>query len=225
MNVTTESSSSTNETTTTIQSTVDHNKTLVIILTIAVPLLACFVLFVLLIICYRRRLTKLWLKKYENTSRLQSFDSHLSSNPVHPSYLQKKRRLSYRQHLQPRTETIVYNQLSSPSTPVIKNSFDSPSKGEINAAFDEYVIQNEQRPILKQNPTTIQKTFPTSVQTPVSTITTAFVEAIAVHRASLLTAGNHTSLERLTPEKIIHNSQQSLTTLPTVLLFSQRTQF
>jgi len=44
----------------------DHNKTLVIILSVALPILGCIILFTLSFIFYRRRQTKLWLKKLGN---------------------------------------------------------------------------------------------------------------------------------------------------------------
>ncbi len=44
----------------------DHNKTLVIILSVVLPILTCIALFTLSFIFYRRRQTKLWLKKFGN---------------------------------------------------------------------------------------------------------------------------------------------------------------
>jgi hypothetical protein len=43
-----------------------NNKTLVIVLAVTLPTLACIALVTTLIICYRRRQTTIWLKKLGN---------------------------------------------------------------------------------------------------------------------------------------------------------------
>ncbi|CAF4988797.1 unnamed protein product, partial [Rotaria sp. Silwood1] len=129
---TTEASSSTSKTTQTNlkQSTDDlanlvdgRNKPLVIILAVTLPTLAAIGILILLVVCYRRRNTTIWLKKIDHSSRLQAIVVNLSATSIQPEYPEKKARLSHRQFSQPRTETIVYNRLSTPSTPVFINPF------------------------------------------------------------------------------------------------------
>ncbi|UJR13282.1 hypothetical protein I4U23_000301 [Adineta vaga] len=234
MNNTNQSFLLTNETiqTTTSQSSTDHNKILIITLSIILPILISLVLLISFIICYRRRLTKLWFKTNRDSCRLDSFDSNLPSNINRRSYLDKKHHLSYRPSFRPHTETIVYNQINSPSISVIKSPSESFPNGEINAAFDEYSVTNEQQSRIKSHPTT--ETFPTSTtsQTPVSTITSEFVQAIATHRLALLTEANQALIGTATPPIQVYNNQSSEISAsnsnpspPTVLLFSQRTLF
>ena len=71
--------------------------------------------------------------------------------------------------------------------------------------------------------------FPVSLQAPVRRLTSAFVEAIAAHRVSLLTDATNTSssLETTTNNSTNrHSGTSSLNsnTSHTVLLFSQRTE-
>ena len=75
MSITTEFSSSTTKTSQTdIVETVNdmtdavggNNKTLVIVLAVTLPTLACIALLTTLIVCYRRRQTTIWLKKLGN---------------------------------------------------------------------------------------------------------------------------------------------------------------
>ncbi len=63
-----------------------HHETLVIILTVTLPTLACIALFISLIVCYRRRHTTICLKKLENSSRLQAIIVNLSSTAIQPPY-------------------------------------------------------------------------------------------------------------------------------------------
>ncbi|CAF3467559.1 unnamed protein product [Rotaria sp. Silwood1] len=158
---TTEASSSTSKTTQTNlkQSTDDlanlvdgRNKPLVIILAVTLPTLAAIGILILLVVCYRRRNTTIWLKKIDHSSRLQAIVVNLSATSIQPEYPEKKARLSHRQFSQPRTETIVYNRLSTPSTPVFINPFNrlqSSNEGETNEAFDDYLVKNEQQPVLR----------------------------------------------------------------------------
>jgi len=249
---TTEHPSSTSKTTqTTIEQSTDdlsnlvdgRNKPLVIILAVTLPTLAFIGIVILLIICYRRRHAKIWLKKIEHSNRLQAIVVNLSSASIQPEYPEKKARLSHRQFSQPRTETIVYNRLSTPPTPVFINPFNhfkSSTEGETNAAFDEYVIKNEPQPVLRstlqqssnsgQRTKSILTDFPVSLQAPVRTITSTLVDAIAAHRLSLIIDANNTSsLETTTTTNNHHNrhsgaSSSFSNTSQTVLLFSQRTE-
>ncbi|CAF0851782.1 unnamed protein product [Adineta steineri] len=255
--VTTEHPSSANKTTQTNieQSTDDlsnlvdgRNKPLVIILAVTLPTLALIGILILIIVCYRRRHATIWLKKIEHSSRLQAIVVNLSSTPIQPDYSDKKSSLSYRQITQPRTETIVYNRLSTPPTPVFVKSFNhlkSSTEGETNKAFDEYLIKNDQQPVLRatlqqtsnhgQNTTSLHTDFPMSLQAPVRTITSVFVDAIATHRLSLHINANNTSSSSLetTTTTTTHNnnnhrhsaaSSSLSNTSQTVLLFSQRTE-
>jgi len=255
--VTNEHPSSTRETTQTnieqstddLSSLVDgRNKPLVIILTVTLPTLVFIGIVILLIICYRRRHATIWLKKIEHSNRLQAIVVNLSSTAIQPEYPEKKARLSHRQFPQPRTETIVYNRLSTPPTPVFINPFNrlkSSTDGETNAAFDEYLIKNEQQPVLRstlqqssnneQRTKSIHTDFPVSLQAPVRTITSTLVEAIAAHRLSLIIDANNTSssLETTTTtnnNNNHHNNRHSgassscSNNSQTVLLFSQRTE-
>ncbi|CAF2702167.1 unnamed protein product [Rotaria sp. Silwood2] len=252
---TTESSSSTSKTTQTSikQSTDDlanlvdgRNKPLVIILAVTLPTLAVIGILILLVVCYRRRNATIWLKKIEHSSRLQAIVVNLSATSIQPEYSEKKARLSHRQFSPPRTETIVYNRLSTPSTPVFINPFNrlqSSNGGETNEAFDEFLIKNEQEPVLRstlqqssnsgQRTTSLQTDFPFTLQAPVPTITSALVKAIATHRVSLILDANNTSssLETTTTTATNnHNNRHSgassscSNTSQTVLLFSQRTE-
>ncbi|CAF1157178.1 unnamed protein product [Adineta ricciae] len=195
----TDSSSMMNETllTSTMKSNDGQDKILIIVLSVVLPTVLSLGLLSLFLVCYRRRLAKLWLKRHDNSSRLESFDSSVTSNYDRSS----KQRISHRQFLHPRTETIVYNQINSPSIPTKKSPPEWLPKGQTNAAFDEYIIENEEQSI-----TFNQKPLP---QSPVPTITSEFVQAIATHRLSLKTEANKSP----NPSP------------PTVLLFSQRTQF
>ncbi|CAF1396356.1 unnamed protein product [Adineta ricciae] len=199
----TDSSSMMNETllTSTKQSNDGQNKILIIVLSVVLPTVLSLALLSLFIVCYRRRLAKLWLKRHDNSSRLESFDSTVTSNYNRPSHFEKKQRISHQQFLRPRTETIVYNQVNSPSIPTMKSPSELLPKGQTNAAFDEYVIENEE-----QSTKVNQKPLP---QSPVPTITSEFVQAIATHRLCLQSEANKSP----NPSP------------PTVLLFSQRTQF
>ncbi|CAF0987066.1 unnamed protein product [Rotaria sordida] len=242
------STTTTTTTTTTTEhssSTIDgRNKPLVIILAVTLPTLAVIGILILLVVCYRRRNATIWLKKIEHSSQLQAIVVNLSATSIQPEYLEKKARLSHRQFSQPHTETIVYNRLSTPSTPVFINPFNrlhSSNEGETNEAFDEYLIKNEQQPVLRstlqqssnngQRTTSLQTDFPFTLQAPVPTITSALVKAIATHRMSLTIDANNTSssLETTTATNN-HNNRHSgasssySNTSQTVLLFSQRTE-
>ena len=92
----TDSSSVMNETlmTSTMKSNDAQNKILIIVLSVVLPTVSSLVLLSLFIVCYRRRLAKLWLKKHsklnrffsdkkcsffyeeDNAGRLESFDSN-----------------------------------------------------------------------------------------------------------------------------------------------------
>jgi len=218
----------------------DRDKTFVIILAVTLPTLALIGILILLFICYRRRHATIWLKKIEHSSRLQAIVVNLSSTPLQAELSGKKVRLSHRTFSQPRTETIVYNRLSTPSTPVFLNPFSqlkSSTEGETNAAFDEFLPKNDQPPpILRstlqpctnlgQHTTTLHNDFPVSLQAPVRTITSSFVEAIAAHRLSLLidTSNTTSSLETTTNPRHSGTSSSYSTGSHTVLLFSQRTE-
>jgi hypothetical protein len=249
MSTTTEHTSSTTKTTqTTIEqddlSNLVHgrNRPLVIILAVTLPTLAFIGILILLILFYRRRHATIWLKKIEHSNRLQAIVVNLSSTAIQSDYPEKKARSStYRQFSQPRTETIVYNRLSTPPTPVFINPFNhlkSSTNGETNAAFDEYSIKNEQQSVLRSKLsqsshigprlTSIHADFPHSLQAPVRTITSALVEAIAAHRLSLIIDENNisSSLETTTNPNNRHSGVSSSysNTSQTVLLFSQRTE-
>ncbi|CAF1398282.1 unnamed protein product [Adineta ricciae] len=217
-----------------------RNRPLIIILAITLPTLVLIGIIILIIICYRRRHATIWLKKIEHSSRLQAIVVNISSTPIQPDYSEKKPSLVYRHIPQPHTETIVYNRLSTPPTPVFikpDNPIKTPIRGETNAAFDGCLIKNEQQLVLRstlqqssnngQRITSLHTDFPTSLQAPVRTITSALVDAIAAHRLSLHVNENHTSstssLETTTNR---HSAASSLlsNTSQTVLLFSQRTQ-
>ncbi|CAF2020649.1 unnamed protein product [Rotaria magnacalcarata] len=129
-----------------------RDKPLVIILAVTLPTLAFIGILIIFIVCYRRRNSSVWLKKIEHSSRLQAIVVNLSSSSIQTEYPEKKTRTSHRQFSPPRTETIVYNRLSTPSSPVFINSFNrlqSSNEGETNEAFDEYLIKNEQQPVLR----------------------------------------------------------------------------
>jgi len=96
---TTEHPSSTNKTTqTTIEQSTDdlsnlvdgRNKPLVIILAVTLPTLAFIGIVILLIICYRRRHAKIWLKKIEHSNRLQAIVINISSATIQSEYPEKK---------------------------------------------------------------------------------------------------------------------------------------
>jgi len=137
--------------------------------------------------------------------------------------------------------------LSTPPPPPVFinpfNYFKSSTEGETNAAFDEYVIKNEQQPVLRstlqqssnheQRTKSIHTDFPVSLQAPVRTVTSTLVEAIAAHRLSLIIdANNISSLETTTTTNNNHNhhsrhsgtSSSFSNTSQTMLLFSQRTE-
>jgi len=137
--------------------------------------------------------------------------------------------------------------LSTPPPPSVFinpfNYFKSSTEGETNAAFDEYVIKNEQQPVLRstlqqssnheQRTKSIHTDFPVSLQAPVRTVTSTLVEAIAAHRLSLIIdANNISSLETTTTTNNNHNhhsrhsgtSSSFSNTSQTMLLFSQRTE-
>ncbi|UJR34085.1 hypothetical protein I4U23_021495 [Adineta vaga] len=219
-----------------------QNKPLIIILAVTLPTLALIGIVILIIVCYRRRHATIWLKKIEHSSRLQAIVVNLSSTPIQPEYSEKKSSLAYRKFTQPRTETIVYNRLSTPPTPVFikpNNHLKTPVEGETNAAFDEYPIKNDQQLVLRstlqqssnngQRITSLHTDFPTSLQAPVRTITSTLVDAIATHRLSLHINENNTSTTS-SLETINNNNRDSAassslsTTSQTVLLFSQRTE-
>lgn len=232
-----------------------RNKPLVVILAVTLPTLAFIGIIILLITCYRRRHATLWLKKIEHSNRLQAIVVNLSSAATQLEFPEKKTRLSHRRFSQPRTETIIYNRLSTPPTPVFINSYTdlkSSTQGVTNAAFDEYLVKNEQQqqPVLRtkllqsstngQRIASIHADFPVSLQAPVRTITSVLVDAIAIHRISLVIDANNTSssLETTTTTTTTtttHNhphvhSRHSGTSSSysnnsqTVLLFSQRTE-
>lgn len=134
---------------------------------------------------------------------------------------------------------------STPTTPLVNNPLKSTTTGETNVAFDEYLIKNEEQPILKtsnndQQTTTVkqnfslinlmfyfqlQTDFPISLQAPVRTITSALVEVIASHRLALLADKCNTSSETSSSGSTSSSSRHSGGSPQTVLLFSQRTQF
>ena len=88
-----------------------NNKTLVIILTVTLPTLACLVVLIGIVVCYRRRATTIWLKQSDNSDRLQAILINLSPSSIQPQYYQNKFCLSHSQFAQPKTQTIVYNRL------------------------------------------------------------------------------------------------------------------
>ncbi|CAF2020633.1 unnamed protein product [Rotaria magnacalcarata] len=220
-----------------------RDKPLVIILAVTLPTLAFIGILIIFIVCYRRRNSSVWLKKIEHSSRLQAIVVNLSSSSIQTEYPEKKTRTSHRQFSPPRTETIVYNRLSTPSSPVFINSFNrlqSSNEGETNEAFDEYLIKNEQQPVLRsilqqsstngQHISSLQTDFPVKLQAPVRTITSALVEAIATHRISLFLDETNASSSLETTTTNNHNDRHSgassscSNNSQTVLLFSQRTE-
>ncbi len=77
----------------------------------------------------------------------------------------------------------------------------------------------------------LQTDFPVSLQAPVPTITSAFVEAIATHRLTLPADINNISFKASTSTTTSDNSRHSGTSSSAsnasqkILLFSQRTEF
>lgn len=138
---------------------------------------------------------------------------------------------------------------NAPAAPVVYYSSKLSLKGETNAAFDESSLKNDQQPILrslsiKEQPiTTVRQTnsfvikskclffqlhteFPVSLQAPVPSITSIFVDAIATHRLSLI---ENTALEISASTSNNDSSGDSRASYSSssqkLLLFSQRTEF
>lgn len=62
------------------------NKTLIIILTVTLPTIAFITILITVIVCYRRRNTIIWLKKIDNSNRLQSIIVNLSPSSLQSPY-------------------------------------------------------------------------------------------------------------------------------------------
>jgi len=64
----------------------NNNNTLIIVLAVTLPTLAFIAILASVIIYYRRRYTTIWLKKLENSSRLQAIVVNLSPTPIQSQY-------------------------------------------------------------------------------------------------------------------------------------------
>ena len=195
-----------------------HQRTLAIGLTVSLSLAVLIAILIIAVIVHRRRYTTIRLKKLQNSNRLKQIVVSLSPAAIRLKYHRSisypfffylfqrylKKRL-YFSHPQPRTETIVYNYV-----------------GISNTSFTSDVLNLS---TLTEQSLPRNSFFPVSLQAPVPSISSIYLEVIANHRLSsiestenLSTSISNTDTSRISGTSFSSNSSQK------VLLFSQRSE-
>ncbi|CAF1151501.1 unnamed protein product [Didymodactylos carnosus] len=200
----------------------NSGKSLIIILAITLPTLATMAILLLVLLCYRRRHSSVWLKKIENDSQLKSIVVNLSTESDYSTKKFVKERFRHT-YTNPKTETIIYNRVTDPTTPLMQNSF-CRKEGTINLAFEDTPNPTLINSLSSEKLTTgdrmstIDIDFPISIQSSVR-INQTFIEAIAAHRLSLTEPYCYESSNNRSSSSSNYSDSSQI-----ILLFSQRTE-